>query len=698
MATASTMSVAVAGAEEQPYQPFQCLICQSRFTRHENLKRHAAVHTRPRDKSAYTCDLCPTTFSRRDLQHRHMKRKHPEHEEAAAAKRFRPDPVTATKRSGRRSRNVEVFSAPSADGQSGFLPQQWGNEPHVEVESGAWPLDLPDEPADYSPSHHHSPASSDSCSNAASAPANIDRHGSIVDFDRTQQPSALEPIPPMQSSTNLDLSASLGTPIFDFGFLNSQFPSAPAFDRLHPSPGSSPQDLSLLEDHWHPSSSQITRGLDLYFSHASHFVPFLHQPTFDVAGATRGLVLSILCLAYQHGEDPDCDDEAGSGDDLSRRCFQHARALLSSEEEGDDDLTRNVETVQAYLLLEICAVVYMCGKESAYGLKMHSKMITLARSCGLTQPAPSGAAASKDLESLWSDFIRTESHKRTIFAAHQIDALWYQLLSIPRSLSHLEIKHELPCPVGCWTAASASEWALRQLTTRNSSDSVQYADAVRRFLSPSSDLESLPSFDPYGAINIAQFLLSSAREVSGWSAITGRLSLDRLEPLKASLVALGPSIRSQAGSDTDSSSTALHTFEIAMIELQIWSPSHTCGRIEGSVDAVLRESTILASAGDISFGAETAQAVQPHITWFLRYLDETRAPDSEPPWISLYAYKAFLIAWQLVRKGIPGAMEVVRVQDGDVDGALAWARDVFGRRRRRKVGRLIGECLETLSR
>lgn len=58
-------------------------------------------------------------------------------------------------------------------------------------------------------------------------------------------------------------------------------------------------------------------------------------------------------------------------------------------------------------------------------------------------------------------FIKSESHKRTLFAVHQIDALLYQFLSIPRSLSHLEIKHELPCPDGCWAAPSAAEWAYQ---------------------------------------------------------------------------------------------------------------------------------------------------------------------------------------------------------------------------------------------
>lgn len=498
--------------------------------------------------------------------------------------------------------------------------------------------------------------------------------------------------------------------------------AASGFDCLPAIPdGLSPRDLAFLQQiDWCPSASQVARGLHLYFTHVSHFVPFLHRPTFDAAQTSRSLLLSMLCLSYQHGEDPDCDDEVGSGEALSHRCFHQARVLLASSEEDTDELennydpTRNVETVQAYLLLEVCAVMYFCGSDSAHGLRMHHKMISVARFSGLTQiaqPGGAGAAAAvaRDLDSLWGEFVKTESYKRTILAAHQIDALWYQLLSMPRSLSHLEIKHELPCPADCWAASSAAEWALRQLTMRTPSGtpSMQYADAVRCFLSSHSELDLLPAFDPYGAINIAHFLLSSAREVSGWSAITGRLSLDRLEPLRASLVALGPFIRPETtgspaeeeeGSPPPPCSTALQeaTWEIAMIELQIWSQSHTCGRIEGSVDAVLKEATIMASSGELSFGAETAQAAQPHIAWFLRYLDTARSPESDPPWISLYAYKAFLIAWQLVRKRIPCAMEVVGVQDGDGKGAVDWARQVFGRRRRRRVGRLIIECLDLL--
>lgn len=463
-------------------------------------------------------------------------------------------------------------------------------------------------------------------------------------------------------------------------------------------------DMMQPQDGWSPTGSQTSHGCHLFFTHVSHFVPFLHRPTFHCAQLPRHLVLSMLCLAYQHGEDPDCQGEAGSGVNLSIRCFHQACVLIAAfdEERTDDDQTQHIVMVQSYLLLQICAMMYLCGKDSAHGLKLHSKAISLARAGGLMQPLSVEPAVTGDLETLWQEFIKTESHKRTLFAMHQIDALWYQFLSTPRSLSHLEIKHDLPCLDKYWTASSAAEWAHSQLVARNPGSLMPYADAVRRFLSPNADLSSIPTFDPYGAINIAQFLVSSAREVSGWSTMTGMLSIERSEPLKASLIALKPFLSPLA----ETARTTRHgaaavlceaTWETAMLELQMWSPSHVGGIVQGSMDAVLQQSTYLAPASSgFVCESEIARAAQPHVDWFLRYLDTTIAPESEAPWVTLYAYKAFLIAWQLVRGKTPGAMQVVSVRDGDVDGALAWARKVFQHRQRWKLGRLIMPCLESL--
>jgi hypothetical protein len=514
----------------------------------------------------------------------------------------------------------------------------------------------------------------------------------------------------VQSASNLERNLLLETSLFGNSqqFHGSHFQSAtttepesqePSFANLNIPPDIShallvtgltpPQEETSL------SPFQVTRGCDLFFTHVSPFFPFIHQSTFDISQTAPELILGMLSLGYQYGEDPDMGDKEGSGASLSMRCFHQARIMIAADEANIEDHSYSLSTVQSYLLLQICAMMYLCGTDSAYGLKMHSNMISLARASGIMQPRPTEPSTATDLNSLWREFVRAESHKRTVFAVHQIDALWYQFLSIPRSISHLEIKHDLPCPEGHWSASSSAEWAHRRLVANNSGAPVQYADAVRRFLSPDSDLSNLPAFDPYGAINVAQFLISSAREISGWSTMTGMLSMERFGCLKNSLISLLPFIHPENSASTHA---AMHmaTWKTAMLELQMWSPSHTGGIVGGTMDAMLSQSTALAPTYDFLCDVDTAKAIEPHVQWFLQYLDETLIPDSEAPWITLYAYKAFLIAWQLVRGGVTGAMQIVGVADGDSAGAILWARKIFERRGQWRLGQLILSCLNDL--
>lgn len=675
------MSAAIVSPHAQFFQPFQCSICQTRFTRHENLKRHATLHTGSQEKPSFPCEFCRISFSRRDLRSRHIRRKHPEEEEReerrCATKRRRQGSTAATVESsgdGSSPRDVEVVSAGAPVGEIESL-QQWDTGLGLDmISNGDW---------------------------------NSGWLGDQLGSQQQQDGQAAEQgIQPTSNATLARSDHSHDNRSQAFSTATQQTPSPrsnadrASFTQSLPD-GLSPSDLPYIRDEWYPTALQIAQGVDLFFTHVSHFLPFLHLPTFDPTQSAEHLVLSMLCLAYQYGEDPEAGTTVGTGDELSRHCFHRARVLVALEEEQEDDALENLAVVQTYLLLETAAMTYLCGRDSAYGLKVHSKMIALARSSGLTQPQLSSAVAvAEDLDSLWRAFVTAESQKRTMFAVHQIDALWYQILSVPRQLSHLEIKHELPCPKDRWVASSAAEWAHRQLLKGHTTPPLQYADAVRRFLSSDAAIESIPSFDSYGTINITQFLLSSAREVSGWSVMTGRLSLERLETLKASLVTLGTFVHPEGdsnGSPQTSSVEATATWQMAMIELRIWSSTHTGGVVQGSVDLALKQMTSLASSSEPSYGAETAQATRPYIDWFLRYLDEDLTPDSESPWVILYAYKAFLIAWQLVRAKIPGVMQAVGVEDGDVEGATAWARGVFQRREPRQLGKLIVEYLDILA-
>lgn len=464
-----------------------------------------------------------------------------------------------------------------------------------------------------------------------------------------------------------------------------------------PSGWFSAESPQVLED-CNVSTTQVARGIELFFNHLSSFLPFIHRPTFDANRADRRLILGMCTLGYQYGEDPDYGEHAGSGEYLSMLCFHQARMLLASE--NDDEPLGTIQstvTVQACLLLQVFTMMFLCGSASAYGLKTHSKIIALARAGGLMQPIVTKVMATSDLDSLWHQFIQSEAHKRTCFAVHQIDALWYQVLSIPRSLSHLEIKHELPCPEDHWLAATSGEWAHKQLLLRQAGPAVQYPEVVRRLLSSNTEFCTLPPFDSYGTISITQFLISSAREISGWSTITGILSIERVEPLRSSLVALEPFTRLHEGNSNPAlASLSEITWETAMIELQMWSPTHTGGDIDGSMETVLHKLTDHAPSCEFLCESRILDLVQPHVDWFLRYLDATTLPDTEAPWVVLYTYKAFMIAWQLVCDGIVGSMQVVGVQDGDTHGALAWARKVFGRRQRRQLGKIVLRCIDQL--
>ncbi|KAF3397293.1 hypothetical protein DPV78_007835 [Talaromyces pinophilus] len=710
-------AVANASLQNTPYQPFQCNICQRRFTRNENLKRHAALHTRLHGTSDLACDICNVTFSRRDLHHRHMKRKHPEQADSRIAKRLCQKRSTATKPTSAAGRTPHVENdtdssvSPAGSGNS-WSPQQSGDDGETQVDYETWSPGLR-----FADSAHHEKDIDEIIRSANMDIESRNIHTGAVRI--MQQPRIGEPPYIAQYTENaydLDHSKLLGssaTKHTDYFDTQAQIFSDPqstssinrgGFSQIIPD-GLLASGLSpIAHEDWFPSASQIAHGVDLYFKHIIHFVPFLHRPTFDASQTPIHLVLSMLSLAYQHGEDLDSDGQAGSGVTLSTRCFHRARGLLASmEQENDDqlDVTNDISMIQAYLLLQICATMYLCGKSSEYGPQMHSNMIILARAKGLMQPTKIESSVAVCLDSLWREFIKAESHKRTLFAIHQIDSWWYQFCSVPRLLSHLEIKHNLPCPESSWMASTSAQWAHGQLLRQQSGpeSGMQYADAVRCFLSSNRDLSSVPPFDPYGAINIAQFLISSAREITGWSTMTGRLSVERLEPITSSLVALEPFIRPEIQAQSNNNTyTALceATWEMAMIEIQIWSPTHTGGIVGGSVDAVLKLATDLAPSS-CEVLVESNGVIQTHVDWFLRYLDSSAVtPSLEAPWITLYAYKAFLIAWQMVRGGLAGAMQVVGVRDGDLNGALAWARKVFARRQGWQLGKIIMKCLDVL--
>jgi hypothetical protein len=137
----------------------------------------------------------------------------------------------------------------------------------------------------------------------------------------------------------------------------------------------SPEGSMEVQDDWFPSRTQITHGIDLFFFHVAHFLPFLHKPSFNPSVAADHLVLSMACLGYQYGDDPDADGQDESGYKLSLQCFHAARELVVKNEDSATDSTHKLVIVQAYLLLQVYAMMYLGGEDCLDVLCMHSKMI-----------------------------------------------------------------------------------------------------------------------------------------------------------------------------------------------------------------------------------------------------------------------------------------------------------------------------------
>ncbi len=53
----------------------------------------------------------------------------------------------------------------------------------------------------------------------------------------------------------------------------------------------------------------------------------------------------------------------------------------------------------------------------------------------------------------------------------------------------------------------------------------------------------------------------------------------------------------------------------------------------------------------IVLAPQVAEALDPHLSWFLNYIAGPTHPSDEAPWVTMYAYKACLVAWQLARDG-----------------------------------------------
>ncbi|THY20663.1 hypothetical protein D6D01_06645, partial [Aureobasidium pullulans] len=613
----------------------------------ENLKRHLLLHRASAGNTKHPCFYCDRLFSRRDLRKRHIKKQHPHCE---------IDPEC----------NVE------ADDSLGI----------TEVSSEASGSHVLIERHEVAGTFDHLGTSSDGIENGPSGVAQpYPRTPSLSgdDLANLEIRSDSGPVPNMLQSHNVCLS-----------------PTDEAQRQIQHEPA------EAMSTHASFPAALIQKGCDLYFRHVSPFLPFIHHPTFDFRHLPEALLMGMLSVGLQFNT----EDEVYP--DIAVQTFKRGIELLSQSEVSEEPLfARNIHTVQAYLLLELYAAMYSGGQDTTIGLQMHHKSVETLRSDGAShRSVKCDRGPRRSLETIHSlrkpqevvafNGLINESRLtrlcRTFYAVNQLDIYWYDTLSQPRLLSHLEIKHDLPCSEQIWKCASSTQWAHQALTRQDSRSPTKYVTTIQECLSSNTSYD-VSILEPYGALIIILFLLSSARELSGWTTMTGRLCFERFDALNASLLAFEPLV--EKFSDEDPMAVLMKsTWHMVMIELLHWSHTHTNGVVEASLDAAFAAATHLSISQEISPSVEAIASLEPHINYFLRLLGQEHAVHDEAPWVTVFAFKAALIGWQLVSAECWKPAEIIGI--GDKWDMYQWIDVVFERRKNWCIGRLVTNSLKEL--
>ncbi|WVQ81088.1 hypothetical protein IAT38_003210 [Cryptococcus sp. DSM 104549] len=644
--------------EQESLQPFRCIVCSKRFTRMENLKRHSTLHDKNTERSAFRCSLCDATFSRADLKRRHVASKHGD-EIQGKGMREEARRSMSTSSSAQQVEAMEgVIGSGSSLTKSAAVDTPPPPDPH--------PLAVDSMNFDFN--NDFPTASSWSSSHLGASSSTSNTQPSTSSY---QPPPPLSAPPPTAPPLN---HSSVGSSAPDTNNRASQSP-------LSSLTLSSETDLIQ-------SPAFIYAAVESFFLYTSHIFPFIHRPTFDSRACHPSLLLGMMCIGLHVSSDGRQDRQRANN------CYQAGlRSLDGIMETVQAKSAETLAIIQAHLLLENYAIMALCGPHTSYGLRLHHQCIEIARKGGLMDSYPTQPSSTQDLNSLWQQFVQAESHKRTAYSLFVFDSTWYHFMSRPRCLSHLEIKHELPCSDDTWSATSSAEWAHRALLVNpGAAPRMRFLEAVRSMFAQANDPLRL---DAMGASIMTHFILAGVREMTGWTTMTGRSCFERFEALHGSMAKLeGLVVTTDLAGETPASAVAEATWRMSMMELLLWSQTHTGGLVEDSIDAAMAAITLLGANHRIDLTAQIIKSVEEHVTWFLLYLQRTLDTRFEPPFLTFYAFKAAVTAWQIVKSGGSTPLAVVGV--ADADGLLQWMREMFGKRTRWGIGKFALESLGEL--
>lgn len=338
----------------------------------ENLKRHSKLHDDTSERPTFPCGRCTATFSRADLRRRHLASKHGEEKSTSRSPKELPSVSSGVNESHERRESVSVTNfSPIITAQPISItsprPLPSALEAALTFDFGVNEFSSDatwnsTQEVDNSPSRH----TSQSQTSASSIP-NYHAHSSIGSI----------------SMTSVDLHARL-----------SQSP----LSAIPPSVEEAIQNPAF-----------IFASLESFFSHAAHIFPFIHRATFDARSCHPSLLFGMMCIGlHMKGED--------SGDVDQQRaiyCYKAGlRALDGVMEITQEKSTDTLTTIQAHLLLEMYAIMALCGSHTMQGLRLHSQCVEVSLSCAQCSIPPNLRLALSESRSDGIISYQTVRHPR----------------------------------------------------------------------------------------------------------------------------------------------------------------------------------------------------------------------------------------------------------------------------------------------
>lgn len=325
-----------------------------------------------------------------------------------------------------------------------------------------------------------------------------------------------------------------------------------------------------------PSKQTLSRFLEGYFRGFAVHMPFIHSVTFSSASISLELLLSMCAVGALYRFQPAMGYQlyAGAQALLSWRMSERSRAALdrlankSNGGSGTLDVPTGSPTVgssarngptseregSSLQLLQTTVVLMAMASWGDHeltqdALSMSSRVAMLARQLRISESEKVPPANQQ-----WSDGIRNEERRRTLFAAYALLNLQSVAFNVQPLLLNQEIAINLPGCASSWNAPNVAEWSTLRDTYMTPSP---FQEKLKELLSGKSIHvpAALSSFGNYVLIHglLQQVIL--ARNAAGCLPdADGILSNNLVEKLQLALRAWQKSWEATYESTTDPSS------------------------------------------------------------------------------------------------------------------------------------------------